>query len=154
MSGGLGNFTSLNAPGAHFHSFGSALRLLDSNRLKIWIESPGRTVICVGNIIAELRPFTANFTTFGHDFLQPPSFTGFLMSSYGIIRTAILPQSESGFIANVFLERQVGLGWADLYWRQRRGRPRRRRRRSRGSVSRERAAAAERREDADPRTAH
>jgi hypothetical protein len=63
----FGDFSGLNATGTNFHSLGSAFWLLHANGLQIRIESPWRSIICVRDIVSELRTFAADFATFSHD---------------------------------------------------------------------------------------
>jgi len=69
MSGGFCYFSSLNATGANFHSLSAALGLLDANGLQVGIETPWRSIVCVRDVVSELRTFTADFASFSHDFL-------------------------------------------------------------------------------------
>ena len=48
----------------------AALRALDAYGLQVGVEAAARAVIRVGNVIAELRPFAADFASFGHDDLS------------------------------------------------------------------------------------
>jgi hypothetical protein len=68
--GGFGNFSGFNATGTNFHSLGAALWQLHANGLQIRIKSPRCSIVCVRNIVSELRTFTADFATFGHDFID------------------------------------------------------------------------------------
>ena len=69
MSGGFCYFSGLNATGANLHSLRAALGLLYANGLQIGIETPRRPIVCVRDIVSELRTFTADFASFSHDFL-------------------------------------------------------------------------------------
>jgi len=84
------DFTGFNTAGADLHSFRATLRLLDPNRLQVWIEPPRRTIVRVRDVIAELRSFAADFATFGHYFCNLQDIW-FLIIVYGIIQAAILP---------------------------------------------------------------
>lgn len=64
----FGDFPGLNATGTNFHSLGSAFWLLHPNGLQIRIESPRRSIVCVGDIVSELRTLAADFATFCHDY--------------------------------------------------------------------------------------
>jgi hypothetical protein len=61
------DFSGFNATGTDFHSLGAALWQLNSNGLQIRIESPGCSIVGVGNIVSELGAFAADFATFSHD---------------------------------------------------------------------------------------
>jgi len=65
--GGFSDFAGLDTAGANFHSLSATLGLLHPNGLQIGIESARRSVICMRNIIAELRAFAANFASFSHN---------------------------------------------------------------------------------------
>jgi hypothetical protein len=69
---GFCDFSGLDATGTNFHSLIAALGSLHTNGLQIRIKPARRPIISVGNIISELRAFTANFATFSHDFYEPP----------------------------------------------------------------------------------
>src|SRR6266481_5230087 len=92
---GLCDFSSLDASRADSHPVGAALGKLHANRLEIWIKSPRSAIICMRHIIAELGTFAADFTTFGHYYLQPPGCLSSLISSSSIIQFSNLPQSET-----------------------------------------------------------
>jgi hypothetical protein len=64
--GGFCYFPGFDAGSANLHSAGSALWQLYSDRLKIRVESARCTIICVGDIITELRSFATDFTAFCH----------------------------------------------------------------------------------------
>jgi hypothetical protein len=67
MLSGLRDFAGLNTAGTNFDPFGATLGQLDANGLQIWIKTPRRSIVCVRNIVSELRPFSADFATFSHD---------------------------------------------------------------------------------------
>ena len=69
-SSGFGDLTCLDAGGADFHPARAALRRLHANRLQVRVEPAWGAVIRVRDIVAELRSLAADFTTFGHYFLQ------------------------------------------------------------------------------------
>jgi hypothetical protein len=64
---GLCDFTGLDTAGTNLYSFRAALGQLNANGLQIWTKTPWRSIVCVRNIVSELRPFSADFATFGHD---------------------------------------------------------------------------------------
>jgi hypothetical protein len=64
---GLGHFTGLDTAGTNLDPLGAALGQLHANGLQVWIETPRRSIVCVRNIISELRAFAADFATFCHD---------------------------------------------------------------------------------------
>ena len=64
--GGFRDFAGFYAACADLHSARASLRKLDANRLQVWIEPARGSVVSVGNVIPELRPFAANFATFCH----------------------------------------------------------------------------------------
>jgi hypothetical protein len=70
-SGGFGNFAALNTTGAHPYFARATLWKLDTNQLKIRIESARCPIVCMRNVIAELRALPANLTSFSHDDLTP-----------------------------------------------------------------------------------
>jgi hypothetical protein len=65
--GGFSDLPSLDATGADLHSLGATLWLLNSNGLQIRIESTGRPIVCVRNVVSKLGTFTADFASFSHD---------------------------------------------------------------------------------------
>jgi hypothetical protein len=67
LSGGFSDFSGFDATCANFHPLSATLWLLHANGLQVWIETPRRSIVCVGNIISELRTFAADFATFSHD---------------------------------------------------------------------------------------
>jgi len=67
MLSSLRDFAGLDTAGTNFDSFGAAVGHLDANGLQIWIKTPRRSIVCVRNIVSELRPFSADFATFSHD---------------------------------------------------------------------------------------
>jgi hypothetical protein len=69
MSGGFCYFSGLNATGANLHPLRAALRLLHANGLQIGIKTPRCAIVCVRDIVSELRTFAAYFASFSHDFL-------------------------------------------------------------------------------------
>jgi len=83
MSGGFCDFSGLNATGANFHSLRAALGLLHANGLQVGIKTPRRSIVCVRDIVSELRTFAANFASFSHDFYD----TSKLVSCPGAHRT-------------------------------------------------------------------
>jgi len=64
---GLRDFTGFDTAGTNLDSFGATLGQLYANGLQVWIKTPGRSIVCVGNIVSELRAFSADFATFSHD---------------------------------------------------------------------------------------
>ena len=70
LSGGFSNLAGLDAVCANLHALRATLRQLDPNRLQIWIKPTRRSIICVRDIIAELRTFPADFATFSHYFYE------------------------------------------------------------------------------------
>ena len=72
-SRGFGNFASLDATGADLHALDASLRTLHADGLQVWIEATARPIVRVGNIIAELRAFAADFASFSHDYRVPPN---------------------------------------------------------------------------------
>jgi len=69
MLGGFCYFSCFDATGANFHSLSAALGLLYANGLQIGIKTPRRSIVCVRDIVSELRTFAADFASFSHDFL-------------------------------------------------------------------------------------
>jgi hypothetical protein len=67
MLSGLRDFAGFNTAGTNFDPFGAAGGQLDANGLQIWIKPPRRSIVCVRNIVSELRAFSADFATFSHD---------------------------------------------------------------------------------------
>jgi len=67
--GGFCYFSGLNATGANFHSLRAALGLLHANGLQVGVETPRRSIVCMRDIVSELRTFAADFASFSHDFL-------------------------------------------------------------------------------------
>ena len=65
-------FARFDAACANFEAFGSARLPSDADRLQIWIEATTGAIVRVRNIVAELRPLTADFAAFSHDFELPP----------------------------------------------------------------------------------
>jgi hypothetical protein len=68
------DLAGLDTGGANFHALGSALWELDAYGLQVRIKTARRAIISVRDIIAELRAFAANFTSFSHDFRVPPGY--------------------------------------------------------------------------------
>jgi hypothetical protein len=66
LSGSLSDFAAFNATRTNLHSFGAALRQCDSDRLQIWIEPAGSSIVSVGDVVPKLRALAANFATFCH----------------------------------------------------------------------------------------
>ena len=66
LSGGFGNLTGLDAIGADVHPARSASWNLDADRLQIRVESAGRAIVCMRNIVSKLRTLIAHFTTLSH----------------------------------------------------------------------------------------
>jgi hypothetical protein len=66
LLGGFGNFPGFDAARANAHPLSATLWKLYTNFLQIWIKTPGRSIVCVRNIVSELWPFTTDFATFGH----------------------------------------------------------------------------------------
>jgi hypothetical protein len=65
----LHDFARFQATGANFDPFPGAIDQ-GTNGLQIRIKAAARFIICVGNIIAELRAFAAEFTTISHNYLR------------------------------------------------------------------------------------
>jgi len=65
--GGFSDFAGLDTAGANLHSLSATLGLLHANGLQIRIESARRSVVCMRNVITELRAFAANFASFSHN---------------------------------------------------------------------------------------
>ena len=61
------NFARLNAAGADLHPAITAVGQLNTDRLKIGIETPPRLVVRVRNIVSKLRPFPAYVATLCHN---------------------------------------------------------------------------------------
>jgi hypothetical protein len=70
------NFPGFQAAGADFDPFARAVDQR-AHRLQIGIKAAARAVVCVGNVIAELRAFPADFTTMSHNYLR--NFSGYLL---------------------------------------------------------------------------
>jgi hypothetical protein len=64
---GFSDLSSFDAARTNLLPLGAALRQLHPNRLQVWIKPPRRSIVCVRNIIPELRTLAADFATFGHD---------------------------------------------------------------------------------------
>jgi hypothetical protein len=64
----FGDFARFDATGANLLALDAALGALNADGLQVGIKATARAIISVGNIIAELRPFAANFASFSHDF--------------------------------------------------------------------------------------
>ena len=62
------DFARFDTGGADFHAPVTALRQLNAYGLQIGIENARRSIVCVRDVIAKLRAFAANFTTFCHDY--------------------------------------------------------------------------------------
>ena len=65
----LYNFAGLQAAGANLDALASTVDQ-GADRLQIGIKAAAGFVICVGNVIAELRAFAAEFTTISHNYLR------------------------------------------------------------------------------------
>jgi hypothetical protein len=63
----LCDFARLDATGANLLALNAACGTLDAYGLQVGIKATARAVVRVGNIIAELRAFAANFASFSHD---------------------------------------------------------------------------------------
>lgn len=75
---GFYNFSALDTASANFDALAGAVDQR-AHALQIRIEAAARPVICVGNIVAELRAFAAKFTTISHNYLQSsPQSVGWL----------------------------------------------------------------------------
>lgn len=70
-SGRFRDLARLDATGANLHALRAALRTLNAYGLQIRIKAATRPIVCVRDIIAELRPLAADFTTFCHDCFNP-----------------------------------------------------------------------------------
>jgi hypothetical protein len=64
----LCDFARLDATGANLLALNAACGALHTNGLQVGIKATARAVVRVGNIVAELRAFAANFASFSHDF--------------------------------------------------------------------------------------
>ena len=53
--GGLGDLAGLNAASTYLHAFGAALRKLDPDGLQVRIEATRGSIVCMRNVITELR---------------------------------------------------------------------------------------------------
>ena len=104
---GLSDLSGFNARRAHLYPASAPLRQLHTNRLQVWIKSSRCAVIRVRDIVAELRSFAADFTTFGHYFCNLRVFW-FPYSVSGIIQLVSCRNKKLSFIANAFLSRQAG----------------------------------------------
>ena len=67
MLGRFRDLTGLDATGADLHTLNAALRALYADGLQIGVKAPRRSIICMRDIIAELRPFATDFASFSHD---------------------------------------------------------------------------------------
>jgi hypothetical protein len=67
LLGCFGDFARLDTTGADLLALRSAVGRLDAYGLQVGVEATPRTIIRVGNIIAELRAFATDFATFSHD---------------------------------------------------------------------------------------
>lgn len=63
------NFAGLEAARANFDALARPVNQ-GAYRLQIGIEAAAGFVVCVGNVIAELRAFAAEFTTISHNYLR------------------------------------------------------------------------------------
>jgi hypothetical protein len=70
----LSDFPGLDTGGANLLTLGTAARPLHPDGLQIGVEAPPRPIVSVRDIVAELRPFTADFASFSHDYQIPPNF--------------------------------------------------------------------------------
>jgi hypothetical protein len=61
------DFARLDATGANLLALSAAFGPLHADRLQVGIKATARAVVRVGNIVAELRAFAANFASFSHD---------------------------------------------------------------------------------------
>jgi hypothetical protein len=64
------NFAGFNTAGANFLATVTAGGQLDANRLQIRIKAATGFVVCVGNIVSELRTFSADVASFCHKNLK------------------------------------------------------------------------------------
>jgi hypothetical protein len=71
---GFGDFAGFDTAGTNLLSLCATLWQLHANGLQVWIESPRRSIVCVGNIVPELGAFAADFATFCHDVLTASEF--------------------------------------------------------------------------------
>jgi hypothetical protein len=70
VSGRFRDFARLDATGANLLTLDAAFGALNADGLQVRIEATARAIVSVRNIIAELWPFAADFTTFCHKFLK------------------------------------------------------------------------------------
>jgi hypothetical protein len=63
---GFDNFSGFYAAGANLLAAVAACRQLYANRLKIRVEAAPGLVVCVGNVVSELRSFSADIASFCH----------------------------------------------------------------------------------------
>lgn len=66
---GFYNLAAFDTAGANLDTFASAVDQR-AHVLQIWVEAAASSVICVGNIVAELRALAAKITTISHNYLQ------------------------------------------------------------------------------------
>jgi len=60
------HFATLYAGGTDFYSACSSPGELHADRLQVRVETTWSPVVCVGDIISELRSLPADFAAFGH----------------------------------------------------------------------------------------
>ena len=78
---GFHYFARLDATGADPHALRAALRTLRAYGLQVGIEPARSPVVCVGDIIAELRPLAADLAAFCHDdCFVPPKLKNSLLA--------------------------------------------------------------------------
>jgi len=66
-------FAGLDATGANLLALDSALRTLDADGLQVGVKAAARAIVCVRDIVSELRAFAADFASFSHSCsLIPP----------------------------------------------------------------------------------
>jgi hypothetical protein len=62
----FGYLAGLDTTRANLHAFNAALRSLDANRLQVGIKPATSAVVCMRNIVTELRRFATDFASFSH----------------------------------------------------------------------------------------
>jgi hypothetical protein len=100
---GFSDFSGLDATGTNLHSLSTTLGQLHANGLQVRIKPPRRSIVSVGNIIPELRAFSADFATFSHNFYDTSK-----AFECRAPKTEWLAIIETQFITNGFPHRQAG----------------------------------------------
>lgn len=70
---GFDDLAGFDAAGADAHAFAAAFDL-GLDRLEVWVPTAASGVVCVGDIVAELRAFAAELAFLCHD--GTPIFSG------------------------------------------------------------------------------